>query len=75
MGKAAGRGKGVLRGKPASKKATKQQAFSQVGLLPELKKPAEAIGNGRNFRGPVTKWFAAFSCCPPPCCWDYLSSM
>ena len=32
-------GKGVLRGKPAAKKATKQQAFAQVGLLPALKKP------------------------------------
>ena len=37
-------GKGVLRGKPAARKASKQQAISQVGLLPELKKPAEAIG-------------------------------
>ena len=43
MGKRAA-GKGVLRGTPAAKKATKQQAFAQVGLLPELKKPADVIG-------------------------------
>ena len=38
-------GKGVLRGTPAAKKATKKQlAFAQVGLLPELKKPDDVIG-------------------------------
>ena len=44
MGKAGKAGKGVLRGKPAARKASRQQVISQVVLLPELKKPAEAIG-------------------------------
>ena len=39
-------GKGVLRGTPAAKKATKkQQAFAQVRLLPELKK----LTRGRDY--------------------------
>ena len=52
-------GKGVLRGTPAAKKATKQQAFAQVGLLPELKKPADVIGKYVKLPGSFWAYAAA----------------